>query len=112
MVEANDGGGVVTLDGGENWSSIHNQPTAEFYRLTVDEEFPRRLYGAQQDNSTISVPAWSDGGLSPEAHWLDVAGGESGHIAVTPGRPELTYAGNYIGQIDRQGPRRGRAPGT
>ncbi len=102
MVEANDGGAVVTLDGGENWSSIRNQPTAEFYRLTVDEEFPRRLYGAQQDNSTISVPAWSDSGLSPEAHWLDVAGGESGHIAVTPGRPELTYAGNYIGQIDRQ----------
>ena len=102
MVEANDGGAVVTLDGGRNWSSIHNQPTAEFYRLTVDEEFPRRLYGAQQDNSTISVPAWSDSGLSPEAHWLDVAGGESGHIAVTPGRPELTYAGNYIGQIDRQ----------
>ena len=102
MVEANDGGAVVTLDGGENWSSIHNQPTAEFYRLTVDDGFPRRLYGAQQDNSTISVPAWSDGGLSPEALWLDVAGGESGHIAVTPGRPELTYAGNYIGQIDRQ----------
>ena len=102
MVEANDGGATVTLDGGANWSQVHNQPTAEFYRLTVDEEFPRRLYGAQQDNSTISVPAWTDGGLSPEAHWWDVAGGESGHIAVTPGRPELTYAGNYIGQIDRQ----------
>ena len=102
MVEANDGGATVTLDGGEHWSSIHNQPTAEFYRLTVDEEFPRRLYGAQQDNSTISVPAWTDSGLSPEAHWWDVAGGESGHIAVTPGRPELTYSGNYIGQIDRQ----------
>ncbi len=101
MAEANDGGAAVTLDGGENWSSIHNQPTAEFYRLTVDEEFPRRLYGAQQDNSTISVPSWTDSGLSPEAHWWDVAGGESGHIAVTPGRPELTYAGNYIGQIDR-----------
>ncbi len=101
MVEANDGGATVTLDGGENWSSIHNQPTAEFYRLTVDDEFPRRLYGAQQDNSTISVPSWTDSGLSPEAHWWDVAGGESGHIAVTPGRPELTYAGNYIGQIDR-----------
>ncbi len=101
MVEANDGGATVTLDGGATWSSIHNQPTAEFYRLTVDDAFPRRLYGAQQDNSTISVPAWTDSGLSPEAHWLDVAGGESGHIAVTPGRPELTYAGNYIGQIDR-----------
>ena len=102
MVEGNDGGAVVTLDGGANWSSIHNQPTAEFYRLTVDDGFPRRLYGAQQDNSTISVPSWSDGGLSPEAHWMDVAGGESGHIAVTPDRPELTYAGNYIGQIDRK----------
>ncbi len=101
MVEANDGGANVTLDGGKTWSSIHNQPTAEFYRLTVDDGFPRRLYGAQQDNSTISVPAWTDGGLSPEAHWLDVAGGESGHIAVTPGNPELSYAGNYIGQIDR-----------
>ncbi len=102
MVEANDGGAVVTLDGGETWSSIHNQPTAEFYRLTVDDAFPRRLYGAQQDNSTISVPAWTDSGLSHEGHWLEVAGGESGHIGVTPGRPELTYAGNYIGQIERQ----------
>lgn len=102
MVEANDGGAVVTLDGGATWSSIHNQPTAEFYRLTVDDAFPRRLYGAQQDNSTISVPSWTDSGLSPEGHWLDVAGGESGHIGVTPGRPELTYAGNYIGQIERQ----------
>ncbi len=102
MVEGNDGGATVTLDGGETWSSIHNQPTAEFYRLTVDDEFPRRLYGAQQDNSTISVPAWTDGGLSAEGHWRDVAGGESGHIAVTPGNPDLTYAGNYIGQIDRQ----------
>ncbi len=102
MVEANDGGAVVTLDGGATWSSIHNQPTAEFYRLTIDDDFPRRLYGAQQDNSTISVPSWTDSGLSPEAHWLDVAGGESGHIGVTPGRPELTYAGNYIGQIERQ----------
>ncbi len=102
MVEANDGGATVSLDGGENWSSLHNQPTAEFYRLTLDDRFPRRLYGAQQDNTTISVPAWTDGGLSPETHWRDVAGGESGHIAVTPGRPELTYAGNYIGQIDRR----------
>ena len=102
MVEGNDGGAVVTLDGGETWSSIHNQPTAEFYRVAVDDAFPRRLYGAQQDNSTISVPSWTDSGLSHEGHWLEVAGGESGHIGVTPGRPELTYAGNYIGQIERQ----------
>ena len=101
MVEANDGGGSVTLDGGKNWSTLNNQPTAEFYRVIVDEAFPYRLYGAQQDNSTISVPSWRDGGLTPFEHWRSVAGGESGHIAVTPGNSELTYAGNYIGQIDR-----------
>ncbi len=83
MVEANDGGGTVTLDGGKNWSSLNNQPTAEFYRLIVDAQFPYRLYGAQQDNSTISVPSWRDGGLTPFEHWRSVAGGESGHIAVT-----------------------------
>ena len=107
MVEANDGGATVTLDGGRTWSSLHNQPTAEFYRVIVDEGFPYRLYGAQQDNSTISVPSWTSGGISPEQHWLSVAGGESGHIAITPGTSELSYAGNFIGRIDRYDRRTG-----
>jgi len=101
MVQSNDGGANVTLDGGESWSTQHNQPTAEFYRVTVDNQFPYRLYGAQQDNSTISVPSFSAADVSPEQYWYSVGGSESGHIAVHPDDPDLIYAGNYIGQIDR-----------
>jgi len=101
MIEANDGGAVVTLDGGESWSSLNNQPTAELYRLVVDDRFPYRLYGAQQDNTTISVPAWSSGGLVPEQEWWMAGGGESGDVAIHPDRPDVIYTGNYIGLIER-----------
>jgi photosystem II stability/assembly factor-like uncharacterized protein len=101
MIQANDGGANVTLDGGATWSTQLNQPTAEFYRVTVDNQFPYRVYGAQQDNSTISIPMWSTGTLTPYEDWYGVAGGESGHIAVHPDDPDLVYAGNYIGRIDR-----------
>ena len=101
MVQGNDGGATVTLDGGTTWSSLNNQPTAEFYRVTVDNQFPYRLYGAQQDNSTISVPSWASSGLAREQLWYDVGGGESGHIAVHPDDPDIIYAGTFIGRIDR-----------
>ena len=101
MVEANDGGANVTLDGGETWSSLHNQPTAELYRLTVDDGFPYRLYGAQQDNTSISVPAWGESPFAHEQDWWMPGGGESGHIAVHPDRPEIVYSGNYIGLLER-----------
>ncbi len=101
MIEANDGGANVSLDGGATWSSLYNQPTAEIYRLVVDDDFPYRLYGAQQDNSSIGVPAWSAGGISPKQEWWRPGGGESGDIAVHPERPEIIYSGNYIGLIER-----------
>ncbi len=107
MIVSNDGGAQVTLTGGRSWSTLHNQPTAEFYRVTVDDQFPYRVYGAQQDNSTITVPSRSPGGITPEQEWYSVAGAESGHIAVTPGNPDLVYAGNYIGRIDRYDHRSG-----
>ena len=101
MIEANDGGACVTLNNCKTWSSIYNQPTAEFYRVTVDNQYPYRVYGAQQDNSTISIPSRSQKGLSPIQEWYSVGGGESGHISVDPRDPNLIYAGTYIGQIDR-----------
>jgi photosystem II stability/assembly factor-like uncharacterized protein len=101
MIQANDGGANVTLDGGDTWSTQHNQPTAEFYRVMVDNQFPYRLYGAQQDNSTISIPSWAPNVLTPEESWFDVGGGESGHIAVHPDDADIIYAGTYIGRIDR-----------
>ncbi len=102
MIEGNDGGANVTLNGGKTWSSIYNQPTAEFYRVSVDNQYPYRLYGAQQDNSTISVSSRPHARLDPRQDWYPVGGGESGHIAVDPNNPDLIYAGTYIGQITRK----------
>lgn len=100
MVESNDGGANVSLNGGESWSSQRNQPTAEIYRVTVDNQFPYRVYGAQQDNSTISVSS-GGGGFSVVEDWYQVGGCESGHIAVDPRDPDIVYAGCYGGEINR-----------
>ena len=109
MVQGNDGGANVTVDGGQSWSTQNNQPTAEFYRVTVDNQFPYRIYGAQQDNSTISVPSRPMPELTATQHWHSVAGAESGHIAVHPEQPHLVYSGNYLGRIDRYDHRSGIA---
>ncbi len=102
MVVANDGGAQVTVNGGETWSTYFNQPTAELYDVIVDNGFPYRLYGAQQDNTTISVTAWSDvNTLYPKQHWLNVGGCETGPIALHPDRPHIVYAGCYGGVMDR-----------
>ncbi len=101
MIQCNDGGANISYNGGKSWSTQNNQPTSEIYRVTVDNQFPYRVYGAQQDNTTISVPSRNPGGLNPEEHWRAVGGGESGHIAVDPRDPNIVYAGNYIGQITR-----------
>ena len=102
MVVANDGGGQVSVNGGETWSTYQNQPTAELYDVIVDNDFPYRLYGAQQDNTTISVPAWTSANLlHPKEAWLNVGGCETGPIALHPDHPEVVYAGCYGGVIDR-----------
>ncbi len=107
MVQSNDGGANVSVDGARSWSSLHNQPTAEFYRVSVDNDYPYRVYGAQQDNSTISVPSFSRGDITPEQEWYSVAGAESGHIAIDPEDSNIIYSGNYLGQIDRYDHRTG-----
>ncbi len=99
IVLGNDGGATISLNGGQSWTSQNNQTTAEMYRVTVDNQFPYRVYGAQQDNSTISVPSRPGNALTPTSQWRDVGGGESGHVALHPSNPNLVYAGNYIGII-------------
>jgi len=94
MINANDGGANVSFTGGRSWTGQMNQPTAEFYRVTVDNRFPYWVYGAQQDNSTAAVPSRGEG-------FYDVGGGESGHIAVDPRNPDNVYAGSYGGAITR-----------
>jgi len=109
MINGNDGGAAVTLNGGRTWSTIRNQPTAEIYRLTVDNQFPYRLYGAQQDNTTVSVPSRRPPAtISDTESEFQVAGCESGHIAIDPRDPNIIYAGCYGGSISRLDRRTGQ----
>lgn len=101
MIIGDDGGAQVTYDGGENWSTYHNQPTAQFYRVTTDNHFPYRIYAAQQDNSTVRIPYRTDGYAITEDDWESTAGGESAHIAVDPENPEIVYGGSYDGFLTR-----------
>jgi hypothetical protein len=105
MIEGNDGGAAVSLDGGESWSTIDNQPTAQFYHVITDDRFPYHVYGAQQDNSTVAIACRTDGFGIGVRDWHEVAGCESGYIAPKPGDPDVTYAGcygGYIGRLDRR----------
>ena len=101
MIIGDDGGAQVTYDGGETWSTYHNQPTSQFYRVTTDNAFPYRIYVAQQDNSTIRIPHRTDGFSISEDDWESTAGGESAHIAVDPEDNDIVYGGSYDGFLTR-----------
>ncbi|WP_046745709.1 VPS10 domain-containing protein [Kordia zhangzhouensis] len=101
MIIGDDGGAQVTYDGGETWSTYHNQPTSQFYRVTTDNSFPYRIYVAQQDNSTIRIPHRTDGWAITEDDWESTAGGESAHIAVDPKDNDIVYGGSYDGFLTR-----------
>lgn len=101
MIMGDDGGAQVTYDGGETWSTYHNQPTAQFYRVTTDNAFPYRIYVAQQDNSTLRIPHRTEGWNIDEDHWEETAGGESAHIAVDPKNNDIVYGGSYDGFLTR-----------
>ncbi|MDX1547988.1 MAG: glycosyl hydrolase [Rhodothermales bacterium] len=101
MAVADDGGAQVSYDRGANWTTYHNQPTAQFYRVTTDNHFPYRIYGAQQDNSTVRILHRTEGFGIGEDAWEPTAGGESGHIAPHPDNPDVVYGGSYGGFLTR-----------
>ncbi|MDX1628133.1 MAG: glycosyl hydrolase, partial [Fulvivirga sp.] len=101
MIIGDDGGAQVTFDKGENWTTYYNQPTAQFYRVTTDNHFPYRIYGAQQDNSTVRIAHRTSGGTIGESDWEPTAGGESAHIAVDPQNNDIVYGGSYGGFLTR-----------
>jgi photosystem II stability/assembly factor-like uncharacterized protein len=110
MVQSNDGGTNVTLDGGETWSTQYNQPTAELYQVYVDNQFPYRLYGAQQDNSTLilpSLPPVSSAPDDPMQLWMQGSGCETGPIMPHPTNPDTVY-GSCKGQYSRLSLRTGQ----
>jgi photosystem II stability/assembly factor-like uncharacterized protein len=95
LANSNDGGGAISKDGGQTWSTNDNQQTAEIYRLDHDLRWPYWVYGAQQDNSSVGV---STDGVTP---YIQVGPGEAGYIAVDPRDPNINYAGNYGGTLVR-----------
>ncbi|TMQ71043.1 MAG: glycosyl hydrolase, partial [Candidatus Eisenbacteria bacterium] len=108
MIESNDGGVNVTFDGDLSWTQEDNQPTAQFYHVITDDAFPYKVYGAQQDNSTVCIASRTDGGGIGRTDWYPVGGGESGFIAPKPGDAEVVYAGSYDGLITRLDHRTGQ----
>ena len=99
MLHCNDGGACVSLNGGKTWSSQLNQPTSEFYRVSLDNRFPYYIYAGQQDNSTIAVPSSNPGGITPTQNWFSIGGGECGDVSVNPRNPDIIWAGSYSGEI-------------
>ena len=93
MVQGNDGGASVSVNGGNSWSTIFNQPTAQFYHATTDNRHPYFVYGTQQDNTSIAIPSrvrqssitWGDG--------FQAGTGESGYIAVKPDNQNIVFVG-------------------
>ncbi|MEQ1646927.1 MAG: glycosyl hydrolase, partial [Pyrinomonadaceae bacterium] len=91
MINGNDGGANVSFNSGGTWTE-QDQATAQFYRVTTDNDFPYNIYGAQQDNSTIRIASRSDGGAITEGDWFAVGGGESGWIAPHPENSDVVFA--------------------
>ncbi|HEX3102116.1 MAG TPA: hypothetical protein VHQ01_10005, partial [Pyrinomonadaceae bacterium] len=107
MINGNDGGGAVTADGGATWTD-EDQPTAQFYRVATDNDFPYNIYGAQQDNSTVRIASRSDGGSLTTSDWFAVGGGESGWIAPHPENSDIVFAGSYDGLLTKYNHRTGQ----
>jgi photosystem II stability/assembly factor-like uncharacterized protein len=101
LINGSDGGASISVDGGKAWTPPYNQPTAQFYHVAVDNGWPYRIYGAQQDNSTIAIASRDDVGVIGRQNWFEVGGGESGFIAPDPKDPEIIYANSDSGQMSR-----------
>ena len=101
MIIADDGGAAITFNKGKSWSSQNNMPTAQFYRINVDNQFPYNIYGGQQDNSSVKIASreLGGGGISTSS-WTYSAGGESAFLAFNPDDPQYVLGGSYAGTIE------------
>jgi photosystem II stability/assembly factor-like uncharacterized protein len=99
LINGNDGGVTITVDGGRTWTRQDNQPTAQFYHVIDDHQWPYYLYGTQQDNSSVGIATFDDSGVIGRWSWFEF-GGETGFIAPDPSDPNVVY-GNNEGLIMR-----------
>ena len=94
IIEASDGGASISFDRGRTWSTVYNQPTAQFYHVSVDTRFPYYLYGAQQDNSSIAIASMDDDGAIVQRDWYDASNGEAGFVLADPRDADIVYGTN------------------
>ena len=97
---ADDGGGEISYDQANSWSSLMNQSTAQFYRVNTDNVFPYKVYGGQQDNSSVIIASRNNTGTITMRDWNSGAGCESAFLTFDPNHPELVYGGCYQGYIE------------
>ena len=101
FIISNDGGSAITFNGGKSWSTQLNMPTAQFYRINVDNQFPYHIYGGQQDNTSVSIASRELGSSGiTNASWAPSAGGESAFLAFDPDDPKYVLGGSYQGTIE------------
>ena len=105
MINGNDGGATISVDAGKNWTTQYNQPTAQFYHVAADNDFLYRVYGSQQDNSSVGIPTRTDHGYIDRGDWSAVGGGESGYVVPDPRDSNIVYAddeGPFFTRFDRR----------
>jgi photosystem II stability/assembly factor-like uncharacterized protein len=105
MINGNDGGATISVDSGKNWTTLGNQPTAQFYHIAADNDFLYRVYGSQQDNTSLGIRTRSDNGYIDRADWDAVGGGESGYVVPDPRDSNIVYAddeGPIFTRLDRR----------
>jgi photosystem II stability/assembly factor-like uncharacterized protein len=96
-----DQGGIVSVDGGETWSSWYNQPTGQFYHVSTDNRFPYHVFAAQQDSGSVAVPNRSDFGELSYRDWYSPGGFEFGYLAADPLNPDVVFAGGWYRTVVR-----------
>jgi photosystem II stability/assembly factor-like uncharacterized protein len=101
MIMTSDQGVVVTLNGGDTWSSWYNQPTAAFYHVTTDNAFPYRVCSGQQESGSVCISSRGDDGQITFREWHPVGVEEYGYVAPDPLDPDIVYGGK-VSRYDRR----------
>ena len=101
MILSTDQGATISLDYGQTWSTWYNQPTAQFYHVITDDQFPYVVYGTQQDTGSAAVRSRGDAGLITPRDWFPSGGSESGYIAPDPNDPNIIYLSATYGGVSR-----------
>ncbi len=101
LILGTDQGTTISVNRGQTWSTWYNQPTAQFYHVVTDNQFPYHVYGAQQDTGSLGVPNRTDHGMITGRDWFMVGGGESGWLAPDPSDPNILYASGVYGSVVR-----------